>query len=141
VLHKSPIEFIATPAALEGEMHQLVFKLADPEIVPQSLALQGKIRFPNNEIQSFTLGEAAGDQRLLKIVNFAPGYYKVESTLFAQTINGRDLVINLPETTFLAEAIAKEPEADPAAGPDQTAAPKTGAKAEVVVNKPQPEPE
>ncbi|WP_337881190.1 TIGR03503 family protein [Rheinheimera sp.] len=140
ILHKSPIEFIATPATAEGEMHLLTFKLADPEINPKSLALQGKIRFPNNEIQSFTLGEAAGDERVLKIVNFAPGYYKVESTLFAQTNAGRDLVINLPEATFFAEAMAKEPEPASAEASDQQATQTAAAEKTPEVSQGEPEP-
>lgn len=114
ILHKSPISFEVAQATKAEELHWLTFKVTDPEINPKSVALQGKIRFPNNEIQTFTIGESAEVDKKLKIVNYATGTYKVESTLFAQTLSGRDVVINLPVKSFFAEVI-KEMPAEPAA--------------------------
>ena len=109
VLHKSPISFEVAQATKAEDLHWLTFKVIDPMINPQSVALQGKVRFPNNEVQSFTLGESAEVDKKLKIVNYASGTYKVESTLFAQTVNGRDVVITLPMTSFVAEVVEPAP--------------------------------
>jgi len=111
ILHKSPISFEVAQATKPEDLHWLTFKVTDPVINPKSVALQGKVRFPNNEVQSFTLGESAEVDKKLKIVNYASGTYKVESTLFAQTVTGRDVVITLPQTSFVAEAIEAEPTA------------------------------
>ncbi len=111
ILHKSPISFEVAQATKAEDLHWLTFKVTDPAINPKSVALQGKVRFPNNEVQSFTLGESAEVDKKLKIVNYASGTYKVESTLFAQTVTGRDVVITLPQTSFVAEAIEPEPTA------------------------------
>lgn len=110
ILHKSPISYEVTQATKAEDLHWLTFKVTDPMINPKSVALQGKISFPNNEIQSFTLGESVEVDKKLKIVNYASGTYKVESTLFAQTVTGRDIVITLPLASFVAEVI--EPEAE-----------------------------
>jgi uncharacterized protein (TIGR03503 family) len=134
IVHKSPISYQVAQAKKVEELHWLTFKVTDPVINPQSVALQGKIRFPNNEIQSFTLGESAEVDKKLKIVNYASGTYKVESTLFAQTVTGRNVVITLPVASFVAEAIEPEPvapvtTADPAptaaAGAPEIADPKS----------------
>jgi uncharacterized protein (TIGR03503 family) len=109
ILNKSPISYEIAQATKAEELHWLTFKVTDPMINPQSVALQGKIRFPNNEIQSFTLGESAEADKKLKIVNYASGTYKVESTLFAQTVTGRNVVITLPVASFVAEVIEPEP--------------------------------
>jgi uncharacterized protein (TIGR03503 family) len=106
ILHKSPISYEVLQATKAEDLHLLTFKVTDPMINPKSVALQGKIKFPNNEVQSFTLGESTEADKKLKIVNYASGTYKVESTLFAQTVNGRDVVVNLREASFVAEAIA-----------------------------------
>ncbi|CAI3803271.1 TIGR03503 family protein [Rheinheimera sp. MM224] len=109
ILHKSPISYEVAQATKAEDLHWLTFKVTDPMINPQSVALQGKVRFPNNEVQSFTLGESAEVDKKLKIVNYASGTYKVESTLFAQTVNGRDVVITLPMTSFVAEVVEPVP--------------------------------
>lgn len=109
ILHKSPISYEVAQATKAEDLHWLTFKVTDPMINPQSVALQGKVRFPNNEVQSFTLGESAEVDKKLKIVNYASGTYKVESTLFAQTVSGRNVVITLPMTSFVAEVVEPVP--------------------------------
>jgi uncharacterized protein (TIGR03503 family) len=106
IVHKSPIGYEVLQATKAEDLHWLIFKVTDPMINPKSVALQGKIKFPNNEVQSFTLGESTEADKKLKIVNYASGTYRVESTLFAQTVNGRDVVVNLREASFVAEVIA-----------------------------------
>jgi uncharacterized protein (TIGR03503 family) len=109
ILNKSPISYEIAQATKAEDLHWLTFKVTDPIINPQSVALQGKVRFPNNEVQSFTLGESAEVDKKLKIVNYASGTYKVESTLFAQTVTGRNVVIALPPASFVAEVVEPEP--------------------------------
>lgn len=110
ILHKSPISYDVAKATKAEDLHWLTFKITDPMINPKSVALQGKVRFPNNEVQSYTLGESAEVDKKLKIVNYASGTYKVDSTLFAQTVAGRDVVITLPQASFVAEVVEPEPE-------------------------------
>jgi uncharacterized protein (TIGR03503 family) len=110
ILHKSPISYDVAKATKAEDLHWLTFKITDPMINPKSVALQGKVRFPNNEVQSYTLGESAEVDKKLKIVNYASGTYKVDSTLFAQTVTGRDVVITLPQASFVAEVVEPEPE-------------------------------
>lgn len=121
ILNKSPISYEVAQATKAGDLHWLTFKVIDPLINPRSVALQGKIRFPNNEVQSFTLGESAEVDKKLKIVNYASGSYKIESTLFAQTVTGRNVVIALQPASFVAE-VAEPPPAPSATseGDDST---------------------
>lgn len=131
ILHKSPISYDIAQATKAEDLHWLTFKVTDPMLNPKSVALQGKVRFPNNEVQSFTLGESAEVDKKLKIVNYASGTYKVDSTLFAQTVAGRDVVITLPQASFVAEVVEPEPvapvatdggDANPAAPAEQLTA-------------------
>jgi uncharacterized protein (TIGR03503 family) len=123
ILHKSPISYDIAQATKAEDLHWLTFKVTDPMLNPNSVALQGKVRFPNNEVQSFTLGESAEVDKKLKIVNYASGTYKVDSTLFAQTVAGRDVVITLPQASFVAEVVEPEPVASVATdGGDATPA-------------------
>jgi uncharacterized protein (TIGR03503 family) len=112
ILHPSPVSYEVTQATSAEDLHFLTFKISDPVVNPQSVALQGKIRFPNGEIQSFTLGESAVPDKKLKIVNYASGTYKIDSTMFAQTVTGRDLVISLPQASFVAEVAEVVPDAN-----------------------------
>lgn len=142
ILHKSPISYEIAQATKAEDLHWLTFKVTDPLINPKSVALQGKVRFPNNEIQSYTLGESADIDKKLKIVNYASGTYTIESTLFAQTMAGRDVVIALPPASFVAEVVEPEPVAEavePAsaatAGVESAPAPVTAEVAEPVAEE------
>ncbi len=110
IVHKSPISFEVAQATKAEDLHWLTFKVTDPVINPKSVALQGKVRFPNNEVQSFTLGESAEVDKKLKIVNYASGDLQGRKYLVcAKQWHGRNVVITLPHASFVAEVIEPEP--------------------------------
>lgn len=81
--------------------HELVFRL-DPELVqPQSVLLQGRIFYPNNDEQVFSLPASALAERRLKISNYDRGRYEVEVEMFATNINGREFMAYLPKHEFV----------------------------------------
>ena len=103
VIQRSPVQYQLTEALTDEEKHQLIFAL-DPasKVEGKSISLQGRIRFPNGEVQSYTLGEMAEENRLLLIANAGVGTYRVENTLFGRTKTGREFVLKLSEYTFAA---------------------------------------
>ena len=102
VILRAPIAHSVEQALTDDDKHQLIYQITDGPIDAKSLSLQGRIRFPTNEVQSFTLAEQDSNERRLAIANTGTGTYRIEQQLFGKTKGGRDFVLNLPEITFAA---------------------------------------
>lgn len=125
-LMQEPVLVVRTPIKTESvesltpdEPHQVIYQVTDGPVNPDTLIVQGRLRYPNGEVQSFSLGEEKGDKRVLRVANAGVGTYRIEQMLFAKTKSGRDVVISLPEYTFAAIgpkiAVPEVPVADNAA--------------------------
>lgn len=110
-----PILLYPNPIKLDVELdgggdryHKLLID-ADRELVDiESLLIDGKIRFPNGDMQNFSLTEPSNDVREHLIVAYEEGVFRVKLTAYGTTSEGRDFILDVPEYTFLAEA--PEPE-------------------------------
>ena len=102
IVQRAPVEYSVVEAVADAERHQLTYTINDGPADGNTVAFQGRIRFPNNEVQSFTLGEMPGNTRLLAIANAGVGTYRVENMMFGRTKGGREFVMSLPEYTFAA---------------------------------------
>lgn len=102
LVHRTPLSTEVQEGATEQDKHILSYTILPGPAVGDKVSLQGRIRFPNEEVQSFTLGEQQGNSRTLAVVNAGFGTYRVEHTMFGKTATGRDFVMALPEVTFAA---------------------------------------
>ncbi|WP_414830939.1 TIGR03503 family protein [Alteromonas sp. H39] len=111
----APILLYPNPIKLDIELdgggdgyHKLLID-ADRELVDiESLLIDGKIRFPNGDMQNFSLTEPNSNIREHLIVAYEEGVFRVKLTAYGTTSEGRDFILDVPEYTFLAEA--PEPE-------------------------------
>jgi len=108
-LIQEPILVSRTPITVESieslnpdEPHKVVYQVTEGPINASSLIVQGRLRFPNGEVQSFSLGEESADKRTLSVANAGLGAYRIEQMLFGKTKSGREFVISLPEYSFAA---------------------------------------
>jgi len=142
IVQRAPVEYAVVEALAEAERHQLTYTINDGPADGNTVAFQGRIRFPNNEVQSFTLGEMPGNSRLLAIANAGVGTYRIENMMFGRTKSGREFVMSLPEYTFAAVGPKVEvPEiaaVTPAPVADDAATPATAVKAPEPVIEPEP---
>ncbi|WP_428982861.1 TIGR03503 family protein [Paraglaciecola aquimarina] len=77
---------------------------ADREFIDiSSLLIDGKVRFPNGDIQNFSITEMTDEVKKHDIVNFGYGTYSVKLTVFGNTHSGREFILDVPEYTFLVE--------------------------------------
>lgn len=111
ILHTNPVyvdvELDATDGTGDG-YHTLSVDV-DRELVNiESLLIDGKIRFPNADIQNFSLTEGGDGVREHLIVAYEEGVYRVKLTAYGTTSDGRDFILDVPEYSFLAEAPAPE---------------------------------
>ncbi len=149
-LMQDPVLVVRTPIKTESveslkpdEPHQVIYQVTEGPVNPDTLIVQGRLRYPNGEVQSFSLGEQQGDKRVLRVANAGVGTYRIEQMIFAKTKNGRDVVISLPEYTFAAVgpkiAVPEVPVAEAAAASTATDAkiqPEQAAAAEVPAEPP-----
>mgnify|MGYP006073909593 FL=1 len=77
---------------------------AQREFVDMStLLIDGKIRFPNGDIQSFSITEMSSEVREYLFVNYDYGVYRIKLTVYGNTHEGREFILDVPEYSFLAE--------------------------------------
>ncbi|MFC3095825.1 TIGR03503 family protein [Alteromonas sediminis] len=112
-----PIQLYPTPIYTDVELngggnnyHKLVIDVNRELVDINSLLIDGKVRFPNGDIQNFSLTEANAEPREHMIIAFEDGIFRIKLTAYGKTVNGRDFILDVPEFTFLAKSEEPEPE-------------------------------
>ncbi len=103
LLQKTPIEISVVKSENVEKPHQLILTI-DPSFVdPDSLVFQGKLTFPDRQIEPFSIMEEQGESRSTTITNTEPGIYRVNVSAFGKTITGREFRLVIPEFSFNVE--------------------------------------
>jgi len=111
VIAEPPFEFNLTLASNAKASHELLIKLDQNILKPETVIFQGKIFYPNGEEQIFTINPEARLYRKLEVSNYDWGRYQVEFSVFGENINGREFMAKLPMYNFEIERpIEKVPE-------------------------------
>lgn len=88
----------------EGQGFHLLKVDADRSTVDMStLLVDGKVRFPNGDVQNFSITDITDRIRTHEIVNFEYGVFRVKLTAYGETVDGRDFILDVPEYTFVFE--------------------------------------
>ena len=115
VVHEPPFGFNIALADENIDEHKLTITTDNKIVKPETVIFQGKIYYPNNEEQMFTINAAPGETRELIIKNYDWGRYSVELSVFGTNNNGREFMATLPTYKFeIARPIEAVPEVDPA---------------------------
>lgn len=108
VLHPNPV-FITVETDGGGEgYHKLIIDVNRALVDIQSLLIDGKVRYPNTDVQNFSLTEGGDEVREHLIVAYEEGIFRIKLTAYGTTTDGRDFILDVPEYSFLADA--PEPE-------------------------------
>lgn len=103
MLYPNPINIDVKLGGGGEGFHKLLID-AEREFVDMStLLIDGKIRFPNGDVQNFSLTEQTEEVREHLIVNYEYGVYRVKLTAYGNTKSGRDFILDVPEYSFLSE--------------------------------------
>lgn len=120
MLYPNPIKISIVPDGGGDGYHKLVIDAEREFVDMTSLLIDGKVRFPNGDVQNFSLTELTPEAREHLVVNYEFGVYRIKLTAFGSTKDGRDFILDVPEYTFLAETpveeIAETPLTDPESG-------------------------
>ncbi len=83
--------------------HKLIIDSEREYVDMRTLLIDGKVRFPNGDVQNFSLTEQSPVAREYLIVNYESGVYRIKLTAYGNTQNGRDFILDVPEFTHLVE--------------------------------------
>ncbi|MCY7293921.1 TIGR03503 family protein [Alteromonas sp. a30] len=103
VLHPNPIS-VDVELDQSGRGFHLLKVDANREMIDiNTLLIDGKVKYPNSDVQNFSITRLSSDVRQYNIVNYEYGIYRVKLTAYGNTATGRDFILDVPEFTFLAE--------------------------------------
>jgi len=83
--------------------HLLTIDVDAEQVKLSSLLVEGSVRHPSGEIVKFSITELSDLAKKVEIINNNFGIYKINMKAFAQTLSGRDLVLTVPEYSFVTE--------------------------------------
>lgn len=103
ILHENPIK-IDVEQNGGGEGYHKILIDVDRDLVDiESLLVDGKVRYPNTDMQNFSLTEGGSGAREHLIAAYEPGVFRIKLTAYGTTVDGRDFILDVPEYSFLAE--------------------------------------
>ena len=93
---------------VEGEgYHKLTVDTQREYVDISSLLIDGKVRFPNGDIKNFSITNRSTEIREYLIANYEYGLYRVKLTVYGDTNDGREFILDVPEYSFISESIPK----------------------------------
>ncbi len=104
VLHEAPITISVEAVKEEGQSHQVTFAIDPTYVDPDSILFQGKVTFPDRQVDPFSIMEGKGESRAYEIPYTESGVHRINVNVFGKTINGREFRLVLQEFTFNAES-------------------------------------
>lgn len=81
--------------------HKLKVDAQREHVDMSTLLIDGKVRFPNGDIQNFSITDMSSEVREYLIVNNDYGVYRVKLTAYGNTTQGREFILDVPEYSFL----------------------------------------
>jgi len=103
VLHPNPIQVDIEQDTTGQGFHALLVDADREKIDINTLLIDGKVRYPNGDVQNFSITRLSDEVRTYNIVNYEYGIYRVKLTAYGNTMSGRDFILDVPEFTFLSE--------------------------------------
>ncbi|MEG3767514.1 TIGR03503 family protein [Alteromonas sp. 14N.309.X.WAT.G.H12] len=103
-LYPNPVLLNVVPDDGQTGYHELTIDVVRDKINIQSLLIDGKVRFPNGDIQNFSITEPSEHARTHRILAYEDGIFRIKVTAYATTFDGRDIILDVPEYSFLGEA-------------------------------------
>jgi uncharacterized protein (TIGR03503 family) len=101
VLHKSPIYISVDASDNESTAHSLTLSIDPTYVDPDSLIFQGKITFPDKQVEPFSImDDQQGDTRVKDVQNTESGIYRINLNAFGKTTTGREFRLAVPEFSF-----------------------------------------
>lgn len=104
IVEPSPVKMTVETTDIQEEYHRLIIDIEGDYVKKSKMIFQGKVHYPNEDIQSFSIVEEIETAREFKIMNYDYGTYRVEIAAFGESANGREIMLELPDVVFNVQA-------------------------------------
>ena len=102
MLYPNPVELDVVMAEGDENYHTLMIDVNREQVDIQSILVDGKIRYPNGDLQNFSLTEPSPAVRTQRILALDEGQFRAKLTVYGKTTQGRDFILDVPPFTFQA---------------------------------------
>lgn len=103
IIYENPVSLATETTTNEEETHKLIININQDLVDPDSLVFQGKVTFPDRQVEPFSVMEGSGSNRIHEINYTEPGVHRVKISAFGHTKNGREFRLVVPEYSFNVE--------------------------------------
>lgn len=107
MLHANPISLSVEQGSNEQTPHNVTFSIDDRYVDVDSLIFQGKITYPDRQVEPFSImhdeGEKLGSTRMVTFDYTEGGIHRINVNAFGKTKNGREFRLVVPEFSFSVE--------------------------------------
>lgn len=100
LLHETPISIAVETSDLETIPHTMVLTIDPTYVVPDSVIFQGKVTFPDKQVEPFSIMEGQGETREKEIRYTEGGLHRISLNAFGETTTGREFRLTVPEFSF-----------------------------------------
>ncbi len=100
VVEKNPISISVETTQDENGVHVVTFAIDDSFVKADSILIQGKVTFPDRQVEPFSVMEGKGISRIHNIGFTEPGVHRIKIGVFGETLHGREFRATLPEFSF-----------------------------------------
>ncbi len=100
IINPNPVHLSIEKTEKADEFHKLKIDIVGDYVKPESMVFQGKVYYPNQDIQSFAITDTIPGPRFFNIINYDYGLYRVEISGFGVNANGREFMLDIPEFSF-----------------------------------------
>ncbi|EWH12106.1 hypothetical protein DS2_00240 [Catenovulum agarivorans DS-2] len=100
IVEPVPFELSADKAIEPTQKHIFNIAAASELIDFSTFAFSGEIFYPNGEAEKFAMTETTEGKQSFPLFNYADGVYKIKVFAYGKNVNGRDMMIDVPEFTF-----------------------------------------
>lgn len=103
ILQPAPVKISVETTMSKNEFHKVTFTIDKTNVDPDSMVFQGRITYPDKQVDPISITEGKGITRLKEIAFTEPGVHRLSISAFGETIEGREFRLVLPEFTFNVE--------------------------------------
>lgn len=101
IVQPNPVSVSVETTDIPDKFHRLIINIEGDYVKKESMIFQGKIYYPNQEVQSFSVTENISEARIFNVINYDFGIYRVSMSAFGENANGREFMLEIPDFSFI----------------------------------------
>ena len=100
IVRKNPITISVETTQDENGVHVVTFAIDNSFVDADSILIQGKVTFPDKQVEPFSVMEGKGLSRTYNIAFTEPGIHRIQIGVFGETTTGREFRAKVAEFSF-----------------------------------------